>query len=100
MSCAHELERLERRALLAGISFANAVNFNGGEEPQGIASADFNNDGKLDIVVSNYTAGKLSVMNGNGLGSLGSATAYTAGANISGALAGDLNGDSKPDIVS
>jgi Bacterial Ig-like domain (group 3)/FG-GAP-like repeat/FG-GAP repeat len=59
----------------------------------GIALADFNGDGKLDVATS------LGVLLGNGNGTFQNFVSYDiAGPNIEVAV-GDLNGDGKPDLV-
>ncbi len=90
---------------IASGSFATKVDFTTSAGPDGLAIADMNGDGKVDIVVSNLSAGSVSVFRNT----------TTSGAFTSGSLAprsdfatastpeyvalGDLDGDSKPDIV-
>lgn len=64
-----------------------------------VATADFNGDGKLDVVVANGDAGTVSVMLGNGDGTLTYAGAFATGASPSGVAVGDFNGDGHPDVA-
>jgi hypothetical protein len=70
--------------------------------PADLALADLNGDGKLDILAAEYdqraTDGVCVMMN-NGAGNFGPATLYSAGQSTIAVLAADMNGDSKPDIV-
>ncbi len=74
-----------------------------GKTPNSILTADFNNDGKRDVVtinVGNGTGpGSFSVLLGNGDGTLRTATttATTFGPGL--ATVSDLNGDGKMDLV-
>jgi hypothetical protein len=66
-----------------------------------VAVADFNRDGKLDIVTENANAsGSVSILLGNGNGTFGSALNYpTGGAYPQAVAVGDFNHDSWPDLV-
>lgn len=92
-------EALERRALFNAAIFSAGVGFAAGDEPQGIVSADFNKDGNVDVAVTNYAAGTVSVLLGNGAGSLAAPVAYAASGSLSGVAVGDLNNDGKIDLV-
>src|SRR5262249_44327363 len=74
-----------------------------GTNPTAIAVADFNRDGKTDIVVTNFkddpNADSLGVLFGNGDGKFGSLTGYQAGSHVSAAAVGSLRGDDRIDIV-
>src|SRR4029079_13934060 len=71
-------EVLEDRRLM---SFAPAVNYAAGTDPSEIIAADFNNDGRLDLVVTNATANSVNVLLGNGNGTLQSPKPSAAGNN-------------------
>jgi hypothetical protein len=59
------------------LSFASRVNFKAGVNPHDIVAADFNNDGKTDIVVTNYGGGL------PGLGTVSVLRNVTTGSTIS-----------------
>jgi hypothetical protein len=93
-------ETLEDRRLL---SFTPATSFPVGANPQAVVTADFNNDGKLDLATSNYDEatgdGTVSVLLGNGDGSFQPArTSATAPYPFS-LAAGDFNADGKIDLA-
>jgi hypothetical protein len=64
-----------------------------------VAVADFNGDGKLDAVTSDADTGTVSLMMGNGNGSLTYVGAYAVGASPSAVVVGDFNGDGRPDVA-
>jgi archaellum component FlaF (FlaF/FlaG flagellin family) len=65
---------------------------------ESLAVADFNGDGKLDIVVANLDP-TVSVFLGNGDGTFQSPVDSDTTAGSSFVVAGDFNGDGKPDIA-
>ena len=70
--------------------------------PNGLAAADFNSDGKLDLVVSsisNDPVDIVSVMLGNGNATFSEPVEYEVGGFPFFVKAPDLNNDGKPDIV-
>jgi hypothetical protein len=66
--------------------------------PRGLALADLNGDGKIDIAAAN-SSGSASVSLGNGDGTFQAAAFYPTGTSSTAVAAGDLNGDGKPDLV-
>jgi hypothetical protein len=69
------IEALEDRCLP---SFSPAVSYPGGSSPQSLATADFNNDGRLDLVTSNPGDNTICVLLGDGQGGFGSAADFDA----------------------
>ena len=71
--------------------------------PESIKATDLNRDGNLDIVVTNYFAvGSVSVLLGNGDGTLGSAATYYLPGNAenpSYVAVNDIDKDMKPDLI-
>ena len=94
------LEPLEPRRLL---SFSSAVNYSVGSNPQAVATADLNEDGRLDLVTSNATDNTISVRLGNGSGGFGAASHFDAWLNPDADHAAiaiaDFTGDSDLDVV-
>ncbi len=73
----------------------------GVQGPVAIVAADFNNDGKRDLVVVNRTTNNISVLLGNGNGTFTEApgSPIAVGKTPVAVAAGDLNGDSRPDLA-
>jgi len=90
-------------------TFQTATTYQTGTEPISIVVADFNGDGKPDVAVANrgcIPAGlgacgssTISMLWGNGDGTLRKRLDYHVGPVSLALAAGDLNGDSKPDLV-
>ena len=81
-------------------TFQPGVNFgSGGAQPDGVAIADLNGDGFLDVVVANVVGDSVAVLLGNGTGSLRPAVVFPQGTEVTSVLARDFNHDGKPDIA-
>jgi hypothetical protein len=64
-----------------------------------VAAADFNGDGKLDVVTADPAAGTVTVLLGNGNGTLSAPFDHTAGSSPRAVAVGDFNGDGRPDVA-
>ena len=73
--------------------------------PTSLVLADFTGDGKLDLAVSNYTAGTVSVLPGTGLGTFAQQRQFNTGVRGSlnpapiAVVAGDFDGDHHTDLA-
>jgi serine/threonine protein kinase len=84
----------------AGVGiFGPAAHFDTGLEPRGVAVADFNRDGNLDLVVTNRLNHTVSVFLGNGDGSFQRAVHYLTSTGSMDVTVGDFNGDGNLDLV-
>ena len=84
--------------------FSLAKTFAAGTQPEGLVSTDFNHDGHLDLIVSNFGTfpsdhGGVSLLLGNGDGTFKSPVRFAAGDFPVGIASGDFNGDGNPDVV-
>jgi hypothetical protein len=88
-------------------SFASKVDFSvgsGTQSPYGIATADFNGDGKVDIATSNSSSNSISVFSNNSSGminssSLGSPISLTTGLTPQEIFSDDIDKDGKMDLL-
>jgi hypothetical protein len=85
-------------------TFGNRTDFGTGVGPSSVASADLNADGRPDVVVANggsyrEAGSTISVLLGNGDGTLGARTDYGAGLGPQLAAIADINADGRPDLV-
>jgi hypothetical protein len=79
------------------LTFLPAVDYPVGTYPQAVATADFNNDGNLDLVTANAGNNTVSVLLGDGQGGFGAASHFAA---TSYAFAvGDFNNDGNLDLA-
>jgi len=82
-------------------TFAAAVTYGtAGNDGRGIAIADMNGDGRLDLVIANGTTVGILLNSATTPGTFGTAATYSGGgATLDELLVGDLNGDGRPDVV-
>jgi hypothetical protein len=86
-------------------SFGAAQNYTAGSQPQtdwgceSVTMADFNGDGRLDLVTANGDTETVSVLLGTGAGTFQPPVSATADSWPYGVVAGDFNGDGRPDVA-
>lgn len=80
-------------------TFASHVDYATGSKQYGIATGDFDGDGKLDLVVANYSTSTVGRLKGNGDGTFQTQVTYAAGTKPYAIAVGDFNGDGKLDVV-
>lgn len=88
-------------AIKAQICFSTPTGYNytAGQLAKSPVSEDFNNDGKPDVAIANYSSNTISILLGNGLGSLTSFTTVSStGPSV--IASADFNNDGNFDIVS
>lgn len=68
-------------------------------EPNSLKTADFNNDGRVDVVTTNRSTGGSTVAYGLGDGSLWTPFSLPSGGRPTDAVAADFNDDGRPDIA-
>lgn len=79
-------------------SFSPITSWPAGPEPRAVATADFNNDGKLDLATTGYS--RVGVRLGDGAGGFGPAQEFNTGWwNLYSIAVADFNNDSRPDFV-
>ncbi len=79
--------------------FQAPVLYPAGNMPFGIAAADVNGDGKLDIIAADEGGGAVAVLLGNGDGSFRAPVTYPVGFDPQNVALADFNGDGKIDIA-
>jgi subtilisin-like proprotein convertase family protein len=78
---------------------ADSVAVTAGGAPTGLASADFNGDGKADLVEANQSTNTIGVSLGDGAGGFGALTTYATGSNPYAVAVGQFSADTNLDIV-
>src|SRR5579864_5088118 len=67
--------------------------------PSAIALGDFNDDGNLDIAVTDTANSRVMILLGNGDGTFQTPVAYATGSNPVALVAQDFDGDGQPDLA-
>jgi hypothetical protein len=67
--------------------------------PSGVATGDFDNDGNMDIAVTDMANNRVLVLLGNGDGTFQTAVSYPTGSNPVALVAQDFDGDGEPDLA-
>lgn len=75
------------------------TNFAAGVNPTNVAVADFNNDNKPDLAVTNQVSNDVSILLGNGYGTFGSQSFITVGSSPYAIAAGKFNADNNWDLA-
>jgi len=70
-----------------------------GTSPRGICSADFNNDGKMDLATSDMGSANVAVLIGDGTGAMTFSVNVGAGTNPRSVVSADFNADGKADLA-
>lgn len=79
--------------------FAAKVDYTTGANPNWVAIADVNGDGKCDLVTANAGGNSISVLLGNGSGGFGAKTDFAVGTQPLTLSIADLNGDANLDVA-
>jgi trimeric autotransporter adhesin len=86
-------------------SLASKVDFTTGSTPYNVSLGDIDGDGKVDVVVANAASNTVSIFRNTASsgtitsGSLAAKTDFSSGSSPRCVAVGDLDGDTKPDVV-
>ena len=85
-------------ASTGNLSFATPIQYGAGQQPSALAVADFNGDGKADIVAVNSVSGDISFLPNDGAGNFPQTAILETGNFINQIVVSDTNADGQPDI--
>lgn len=93
-----------KSAGVADGTFQAAVNYTTGSNPYNSITGDFDEDGAIDIAVTNYSSSTVSIFKGNKTSGVPNGTFqakvdYAVGTNPKGIVVGDFNKDGHLDLV-
>lgn len=80
-------------------TFGPKTSYPAGINPSFVKAADLNNDGRLDLVVTNPESNLVSVLLNTGTGTFGAKVSYATGSGPTGLTVGDFNADGKLDLA-
>ncbi|MHB8218009.1 MAG: FG-GAP-like repeat-containing protein [Candidatus Sulfotelmatobacter sp.] len=80
-------------------TFAPHVDYDVGDYATGVVAGDFNDDGKIDLAVSNNFDNTISILYGNGDGTFQTQVVVDVASGPMSIATGDFNGDGKPDLI-
>ncbi|MBZ5699629.1 MAG: FG-GAP-like repeat-containing protein [Acidobacteriia bacterium] len=80
-------------------TFKPKTDYATGNGPAGIATADFNLDGRTDLAVTNQDDNTVSILLGNGDGTFAAHTDYAAGSGPVGIVAANFTGGANPALA-
>ncbi|MEC4813836.1 MAG: Calx-beta domain-containing protein [Scytonema sp. PMC 1069.18] len=87
------------RSILAGLPFAEAVNYPVGFNPSSVAVGDFNKDGKIDLSVVLRGGNSDTALLGNGDGTFGTPNNNGVGSQPYSGIVADINADGNFDMI-
>ena len=94
-----QIETLEERTTPSALSLLDPVDYGVGRSPRSVTVADFNRDQLPDAAVANSGAGSVSVLLGNGDGTVRPVGNVAVGTNPTFLTSGDVNGDQVTDLM-
>ena len=80
-------------------TFQFPATYSVGMNPQAVAIADFNGDGKLDLAVANADSNSVSIMMGGAHGAFAPAMTFPTGYRPAWISTGDINNDGRTDLA-
>jgi hypothetical protein len=92
----------ERVSVLPGNGnggFGARKDFATGNTPRSVTTADFNGDGRSDLITANSYGNTVSVLLGDGSGGLGPSTDFATGSGVYAVTTADFNGDGRIDAA-
>ncbi len=94
LSCFNQAKAIE----IGDTTYSQTLLKVGAGQPS-ISVCDFNSDGNLDVIISNYSDNNFVIFQGNGKGDLIEVGRFPAGENPTGMAVSDINDDNNVDVV-